>query len=468
MSPNPFDGQPRATTLRSLRQRLCQLFLAVAPVTAAAQAVPAIAYEKYTLPNGLEVILSEDHSVPLVAVNTWYKVGSGDEVAGRTGFAHLFEHIMFMGSENVPVGKFDQWLEAAGGNNNGSTNADRTNYYEWMPANALALALWLDADRMGRLLPTMDLPKLDLQRDVVKNERRQSYDNVPYGRAYETILGALYPASHPYAHPTIGSMTDLTSASLEDVKNFFRTYYAPNNATIAIVGDFKPDSVKKLVQQYFGGIPRGPAIPPRPQVTLQPVPKDTFLVLEDKVQLPRLYYAWRSVKAFHEDDAALDVAAYVIAGDKNSRLYKRLVYDMQVAQDVSAFNSSQRLDGAFQIVVTPKPGHTPTEMAKLVNEELQRLTNDGITERELARAQNSTRAQFLDRIASDLGKADQLNFYNYFTGTPDYAKQDAARYDKVTAADVKRVAVAYLGKPRVTLTVVPEGKRDLMVTGVVQ
>jgi len=468
VSPNPFDGQPRATTLRSLRQRLCQLFLAVAPVTAAAQAVPAIAYEKYTLPNGLEVILSEDHSVPLVAVNTWYKVGSGDEVAGRTGFAHLFEHIMFMGSENVPVGKFDQWLEAAGGNNNGSTNADRTNYYEWMPANALALALWLDADRMGRLLPTMDLPKLDLQRDVVKNERRQSYDNVPYGRAYETILGALYPASHPYAHPTIGSMTDLTSASLEDVKNFFRTYYAPNNATIAIVGDFKPDSVKKLVQQYFGGIPRGPAIPPRPQVTLQPVPKDTFLVLEDKVQLPRLYYAWRSVKAFHEDDAALDVAAYVIAGDKNSRLYKRLVYDMQVAQDVSAFNSSQRLDGGFQIVVTPKPGHTPTEMAKLVNEELQRLTNDGITERELARAQNSTRAQFLDRIASDLGKADQLNFYNYFTGTPDYAKQDAARYDKVTAADVKRVAVAYLGKPRVTLTVVPEGKRDLMVTGVVQ
>ena len=468
MSLNSFRRQPRAATLRWLAQRLGQVFLAAAPATAAAQAVPAIAYEKYTLPNGLEVILSEDHSVPLVAVNTWYKVGSGDEVAGRTGFAHLFEHIMFMGSENVPVGKFDQWLESAGGNNNGSTNTDRTNYYEWMPANALPLALWLDADRMGRLLPTMDLPKLDLQRDVVKNERRQSTDNVPYGRAYETILAALYPATHPYAHSTIGSMTDLTSASLEDVKNFFRTYYAPNNATIAIVGDFQRDSVKKLVQQYFSGIPRGPAIPPRPQVTSQPVPKDTFLVLEDKVQLPRLYYAWRSVKAFHEDDAALDVAAYVIAGDKNSRLYKRLVYDMQVAQDVSAFNSSQRLDGGFQIVVTPKPGHTPTEMVKLVNEELQKLMSDGITERELARAQNSTRAQFLDRIASDLGKADQLNYYNYFTGTPDYAKQDAARYDRVTAADVKRVAVAYLGKPRVTLTVVPEGKRDLMVTGVVQ
>ncbi len=465
--PHRFRRGLGTNTWASVRL-LFQLALAVAPTIAVAQTVPAIPYEKYTLPNGLEVILSEDHSVPLVAVNTWYKVGSGDEVGGRTGFAHLFEHIMFMGSENVPVGKFDQWLEAAGGNNNGSTNADRTNYYEWMPSNALPLALWLDADRMGRLLPTMDQAKVDLQRDVVKNERRQSYDNVPYGRAFETILAALYPATHPYSHSTIGSMTDLSAASLEDVKNFFRTYYAPNNATIAIVGDFQRDSAKRLVQLYFAGIPRGPAIPPRPQVTPQPVPKDTFLVLEDKVQLPRLHFAWRGVKAFHDDDAALDVAAYVIAGDKNSRLYKRLVYDMQVAQDVSAFNNSQRLDGGFQIVVTPKPGHTPTEMAKLVNEELRKLMTDGITERELARAQNSTRAQFLDRLASDLGKADQLNYYNYFTGTPDYTRQDAARYDKVTVDDVKRVAVAYLGKPRVTLTVVPEGKRDLMVTGVVQ
>jgi zinc protease len=192
------------------------------------------------------------------------------------------------------------------------------------------------------------------------------------------------------------------------------------------------------------------------------------MVLEDKVQLPRLYYSWRTVKAFHEDDASLDLAAYVLAGDKNSRLYKRLVYDMQVAQDVSAFNNSQRLDGAFQIIVTPKPGHTPAEMAKLVNEELQKLMTEGATDRELARAQNSTRAQFLDRLASDLGKADQLNYYNYFVGTPDYARQDAARYDKVTLADLKRVVGNYLSKPRVTLTVVPEGKKDLMVTGVVQ
>jgi zinc protease len=440
----------------------------LAPAAASAQAVPALAFEKYALPNGLEVILQQDRSVPIVAVNTWYKVGSGDELAGRTGFAHLFEHIMFMGSENVPVGKFDQWLEAAGANNNGSTNGDRTNYYEWLPSNALPLALWLDADRMGRLLPTMDLAKLDVQRDVVKNERRQSYDNVPYGRAFETIIAALYPASHPYAHSTIGSMTDLGAASLDDVKSFFRTYYAPNNATLSIVGDFEPDSVKKLVELYFGGIPRGPALPQRPQITSQPVPRDTFLVLEDKVQLPRLYYAWRTVKAFHDDDASLDLVAYVLAGDKNARLYKRLVYDLQVAQDVSAFHNSQRLDGSFQIVVTPKPGHSPAEMAKLVNEEVQKLMADGVTARELARAQNTTRAQFLDRLSSVLGKADQLNYYNYFVGTPDYARQDAARYDAVTMADLKRVTTAYLAKPRVALTVVPEGKRDLMVTGVVQ
>src|SRR5688572_27959196 len=222
-----------------------------------------------------------------------------------------------MGSENVPVRKFDQWLEAAGANNNGSTNGDRTNYYEWMPSHALSLALSLGADGMGWQLPTMDQAKLDLQRDVVKNERRQVTDNVPYGRANETIVAALYPPGHPYAHPTIGSMVDLSAASLEDVKNFFRTYYAPNNAAISVVGDFQRDSVKKLIQLYFGNIPRGPALPPRPQVMSQPVPRDTFLVLEDKVQLPRLYYAWRTVKAFHDDDAALDMLDYVDAGDKD-------------------------------------------------------------------------------------------------------------------------------------------------------
>ena len=264
----------------------------LAATSAAAQGIPPLTHERYTLDNGLTVILHEDRSTPMVAVNVWYHVGSGDEQKGRTGFAHLFEHVMFMGSQHVPVNKFDEWLEAAGANNNGSTSQDRTNYFEWMPSNALPLALWLEADRMGWLLPTMDQAKLDVQRDVVKNERRQSYDNVPYGRAFETLLAAVFPTGHPYSWPTIGSMTDLSAASLEDVTQFFRTYYAPNNATLAIAGDFNRDSVKTWVQRYFGEIPRGPAMPSRPSVGEVTVAKDTFLVLEDRVQLPRLYYAW--------------------------------------------------------------------------------------------------------------------------------------------------------------------------------
>ena len=427
--------------------------------------VPALAVTKYALPNGLEVILHEDHSVPLVAVNTYYKVGSGDEQRGRTGFAHLFEHIMFMGSEHVPVGAFDQWLEAAGGNNNGSTNQDRTNYFEWMPSNALPLALWLDSDRMGFLLPTMDKPKVDLQRDVVKNERRQSYDNVPYGRAYETILAALYPASHPYSWPTIGSMADLSAASLEDVRQFFRTYYAPNNATLVIAGDFRPDSARAWVARYFGAIPRGPALPARPAPAPVRLARDTTLVLEDKVQLPRFSYTFPTVRAFAPDDAALDVVAFVLAGDKNGRLYRRLVYDEQVAQGVSANQSSGRLAGAFDVVVTPKQGQAPARLARTVDEELARLAAGGVTPRELQRAKNTIRSGFLDRLASVNTKADVLNYYNYFAGTPDYARQDAARYDAVTAADVQRVARQYLLQPKVVLTVVPEGRRDLALAG---
>lgn len=442
--------------------------LAAAPATVRAQAVPAIPYDSYTLPNGLQVILHQDHSVPLVAVNVWYHVGSGDEKPGRTGFAHLFEHVMFMGSEHVPVGEFDRWMEAAGGQNNGSTTQDRTNYYEWLPSNALPLALWLEADRLGYLLPTMDQAKVDLQRDVVQNERRQGVDNVPYGLADETIYAALFPEGHPYSWDVIGSMADLSAASLDDVRQFFRTYYAPNNATLAIAGDFDPDSARAWVSRYFAGIPRGPQMPPRPVVPAVVVPRDTFLVLEDRVQLPRVYDSWHAVKAFHADEAPLDLLAYVLAGDKNSRLYKRLVYDMQVAQDVSAYNWGGKLDGMFQIVVTPKPGHTPSEMQRLVNEEIERVQRDGVTQREMERARNSFQARMLDRLSGVLGKADQLNFYNYFVGTPGYVQQDLARYERATQADVQRVAREYLGRPRVTLTVVPQGKRDMMVTGVAQ
>ncbi|HJQ54766.1 MAG TPA: pitrilysin family protein [Gemmatimonadaceae bacterium] len=429
-----------------------------------AQGTPRIKFEKYTLPNGLEVILHEDHSTPIVAVDTWYHVGSGDEQVGRTGFAHLFEHIMFMGSQHVPVGAFDQMLEAAGADNNGSTTEDRTNYYETLPSNALPLALWLDSDRMGFLLPTMDLAKVNLQRDVVKNERRQRVDNQPYGRADEVILAALYPKSHPYSWPVIGSMTDLSAASLTDVQNFFKTYYAPNNATLAIAGDFNPDSVKKMVAQYFGSIPRGPAVKRRTTVPAVVIPRDTFLVLEDKVQLPRLFYTWHSVKGFAPDDAALDILAQVVANDKNSRLYKKLVYEMQIAQNVRAYQDGSRLDGKFQIDVTPKPGQKVADIDHIVESEISNVIKNGVTQRELQRAQNLYKASFLNRLASVLGKAEVLNSYNYFVGNPDYVQQDAARYERVTTADVQRVARTYLGRPKIVLTVVPEGKKDMMLT----
>ena len=449
----------------SLLVTLCFLIGSISLATSpGAQVTPKIQFEKYKLPNGLEVILHEDHSTPIVAVDTWYHVGSGDEQVGRTGFAHLFEHIMFMGSQNVPVGAFDQMLEAAGANNNGSTTEDRTNYYETLPSNALQLALWLDADRMGFLLPTMDLPKVNLQRDVVKNERRQRVDNQPYGRADEIILAALYPKSHPYSWPVIGSMADLSAASLADVQNFFRTYYAPNNATLAIAGDFDPATVKKMVEQYFGSIPRGPQVKRRTTVPAVVIPRDTFLVLEDKVQLPRLFYTWHSVKGFSKDDAALDILAQVLAGDKNSRLYKKLVYELQTAQSVSAFQDGSRLDGKFQIDVTPKPGQKVSDIDRVVQAQIDSVISNGITPRELQRAQNTYKASFLNRLASVLGKAEVLNSYNYFVGNPDFVQQDAVRYERVTAVDVQRVAKTYLGRPKIILTVVPEGKKEMMLT----
>jgi len=356
---------------------------------------------------------------------------------------------------------FDKELEAAGADNNGSTSEDRTDYYENLPSNALPLALWLDADRMGFLLPTMDKAKLDLQREVVKNERRQGVDNVPYGRADETILAALYPKGHPYSWSVIGSMTDLSAASVEDVSEFFKTYYAPNNATLIIAGDFVPAEAKRLVQLYFGDIPRGPTIPARPNVAPVRLAKDTFLVLEDKVQLPRAFYTWPTVRLFDKDDAALDVLAAVLASGKNSRLYKRLVYDMQVAQNVFVSQQSSKLAGRFEIDITPKPDQSLAAIDKVLKEELNKVMNEPISDRELKRVQNSFRSSFLNRLSSVLGKAGTLGNYNYMAGNPDYVQQDAARYEAVTPADVQRVAKTYLGGHKVILTVVPEGKLEM-------
>jgi len=409
--------------------------------------------------------LHVDRSVPIVAVEGFYKVGSGDEKPGRTGFAHLFEHVMFMGSQNVPVGKFDEWLEAAGASNNGSTNFDRTNYYETGPSNALPLMLWLDADRMGWLLPTMDQAKLDLQRDVVKNERRQGVDNAPYGKADETILPVLFPKGHPYSWDVIGSMDDLSAAALDDVKAFFRQYYAPDNATITIAGDFDPDSAKAWVAKYFGPIPRGTASITRPVAPAVTLTRDSVLVLEDRVQLPRVYYTWHGVKAFSADDAALDALAEILASGKSSRLYRTLVYEKQLAQDVRMSNASQKLDGFIQLVVTARPGVAPTEVDAEITSVLNALIAGGVTDRELTRVKNGVRANTLDGLANVASKAFRLSYYNYFTGTPDFLAQDLARYEALTPAAVQRAARTYLaGTPRVVLSIVPEGKTALALT----
>ena len=434
--------------------------------SSAQTAAPSIPFEKFTLPNGLEIIMHVDKSVPIVAVNTWYKVGSGDEKPGRTGFAHLFEHVMFMGSKNVPVGKFDQWLEGAGAQNNGSTTEDRTNYYETGPSNALSLMLWLDADRMGWLLPTMDKPKLDLQRDVVKNERRERVENAPYGRVEELILPVMFPKNHPYSWSVIGSMTDLSNASVEDVSEFFRKYYAPNNASIAIAGDIDPKAVKKLATKYFGEVPRNPDAPVRPTVPAAALTKDTTMVMEDRVQLPRLYYIWHGVKAFSVDEPAIAALAEIVAGGKSSRLFKSMVYEKQVAQDVSMSNQSGKLDGTIWLTSTAKPGKTIQSLAVEFDAIIAKIAAEGITERELNQVKNGVRAGLLDATSSVLGKADKLNEYNYMVGNPDYLAQDLARYEKLTVADVQRVAKEYVaGKPKIILTVVPEGKKNLALVG---
>ena len=415
-----------------------------------------------TLPNGLTLIVHEDHSVPIVATNVWFHVGSGDEKPGRTGFAHLFEHLMFMGSEHAPYPQFDRLLESAGASNNGTTDSDRTAYYEWGPSNSIPLMLWLEADRMGWLLPTMDSAKLDAQREIVKNERREGVENRPYGIAEDIIAPTLYPKGHPYSWPVIGSMADLSAASIEDVKDFFRRYYAPNNAVIVVAGAVKTDSVRRVVRRMFADIPRGPAIT-RPQ----PAPftvRDTVIVAEDRVQLPRLYMSWHTVRSFTPDDAALDVAAYVLAGARNSRLTDALVFEQEVATDVDASNDTRKLDGDFSVVATARPGKTLNEVRTAVEKEIARLAKEGPTARELEQAKNAREAGFLNRLEFVNAKAQQLNQYYYYTGKADGFQADLDLHRAITADDVKRVVATYLTGPRVTLSIVPQGKKELAAT----
>ena len=441
--------------------------LALGPGMAEAEPL-SVSYEMFRLPNGLTVIVHEDRSAPIVSVNTWYHVGSGRETPGRTGFAHLFEHLMFEGSGNVPEGAFDRWLEAVGGDNNGSTNTDRTNYYEDGPSNAVEVPLFLESDRMGYLLDAMPPEVVDGQRDVVKNERRQNYENRPYGMFGDRLPGALFPEGHPYSWPVIGSMEDLSAASYEDVVDFFKKWYGPANASVVVAGDVDAAEIRKLAEKWFGEIPKSEPVAP---LAAQPVvlTEEKRFVMEDRVQLPRVYLAWPTPPAYSPPSAALDAVASLLAEGKTSRLYRRLVYELQVAQDVGAFQRSGAVASAFIVWVTARSGYGLEEILALVDEEIARLQTEPPSAREMERFKNKTEAEFydaLERVGGFRGKANQLNEYYFYTGNPDYFEEDLARYRSLAPNDVQAVAARFLGPGRVVFSFVPEGKTDLAVAEV--
>jgi len=439
---------------------LLAFFLTLAaPAPAQTPAPLQLEYASFTLRNGLRVILHEDHSVPVVSVNVWYHVGSANERPGRTGFAHLFEHLMFMGSGHVKPGEFDTWLEGVGGQNNGSTSNDRTNYYIDVPSNALELALFLESDRMGYLLDTMTPAIVDAQRDVVKNERRQSVENQPYGLSEIVLEEMLYPEGHPYHWPVIGYMPDLTAATYEDVVAFYKRFYAPSNASLVVAGDIDQVATRALVEKWFGDVMAGPRPEPStiPGAALTGVQRRT---VTDRVQLPRLTLAWLTPRMYAPGDAALDLLSSVLADGKNSRLYKRLVYDMQIAQSVVAFQASHALSSYFLIQATPRPGHSIEELQKVIDEEIATLQRDGPTAHEVQRAINQTESSFysrMERVGGYRGKAEQINAYYTNTGNPDWFNEDLARYRAISPSDVRAAAEAFLpADRRVELTVVPE------------
>src|SRR5687768_7356900 len=346
--------------------------LIVLTTSAAAAQELRVPTETFKLGNGMTLVVHEDHSAPVASVNVWYHVGSGREVEGRSGFAHLFEHMMFQGSKNVGDDQHFKMIQEAGGTLNGSTNADRTNYYETVPANYLEMALWLEADRMGYLLDAMTEAKLANQRDVVKNERRQNYENRPYGMSFIRMGELLYPKDHPYHWPTIGYQEDLTAASMEDVQGFFRSWYTPNNASVVVAGDVKPADVKRLAEKYFGPIGSGKPVP-KPTPRPAKLEADVREVLEDRVTLAQLSLAWPAVERWHADDAALDLFANILGQGKTSRLYERLVYREQAAQSVFASASGREMAGAVQVTVQAREGTSLSLMEREVYEEIRRL-----------------------------------------------------------------------------------------------
>lgn len=419
----------------------------------------ALHAETHRLANGLTVLVHEDHQAPLAAVSVWYHVGSKNEVRGRTGLAHLFEHVMFEGSEHVTTGFFEP-LQRVGGTLNGSTSQDRTNYWEVVPTGALELALWMEADRMGWLLPALSEERFSTQREVVLNERRQSYENRPYGLAYFAILDALHQDGHPYKWPVIGDPADLRAASVDDARAFFSRYYHPGNASIAVAGDVRPDDVFEMAERLFGAIPPGPVVE---RVIAAPMSAPSRrLVLEDHVELPRLYLTWPSAALFAPDDADLDLVADMLANGKTSRLYRTLVHDQRMVADLGASQGSRELQGMFQITATAAPGRSLVEVHDAIMSALASMAEHGPTVAELVREQTQAEAAFLSRLQTlggFGGKSDQLNFYQTYLGKPDAADQDLNRYLGATPTSVRDAMTSWLRPDRlVALSVVPHGQ----------
>ncbi len=427
---------------------------------------PGLPFTKHTLANGLDVIVHESHQVPIVAVNVWYHVGSKNERPGRTGFAHLFEHLMFEGSEHHPGGFFPP-LQQAGALLNGSTNTDRTNYWEVVPTSAVDRALWMESDRMGYLLPAVTPERFETQRDVVLNERRQNYENRPYGMAMMAISAALYPPDHPYHWMTIGATEDIEAMKLDDVREFFRTYYHPANASLSLAGAIDTSKAIDLAEHYFGDLPPGPK--PAPVTAASTLPREHRLLLEDRVELPRVYMAWHSPAMFADGDAEMDLFADLLANGKTSRLYRTLVYDRRIALDVSAYQGSRELESYFLLAATAAPGQSLTDIASAIDAELQVLIDGGPSLAEMERASAQIEAHFLYRlqtVGGFGGKSDQLNAYNVFCGDPAYFSRDVARYREATQESVRAAAARLLRfDTRVVLSVVPHGRQALALAG---
>src|SRR3954468_8933872 len=432
----------------------------LAAMLIAAAALPQIPFEKYQLANGLTVIVSEDHRAPVVGVDVWYHVGAVNERKGRSGFAHLFEHLMFQGSKHLHGDERTVFamLDRNGATNlNGTTEWDRTNYFETMPADRLEVALWLESDRMGFLLDTVDQKKLDTQRDVVRNERRQSIENVPYGRAEERLVQLLYPQPHPYYGYVIGSHEDLQAASLEDVKGFFRTYYSPSNASLAIVGDFQPAAVKAMVEKYFGPIVRGPQKPPVAAKT-EKVVKEQRETMRDQVQLAKVLIGWIGPGPLNPEMNAL---IRVLIGGKSGRLYHDLVYEKKIAQDVSAsWDPGMQLGGLIEMSATVQAGHTAEEVTAALTEEVKRLRDAPPAQEEMDRAKRNLEAGLfaqLENVGGFGGKADQLNYYEMWAQDPGAFTTNLKATLAVTPEQIQQLAQRYLrDEQRVLITILPE------------